>query len=429
MPETSHGAPDDGFILEDDTSAPLTRPLTTDDLDAVLARRASPRRRLVQLGIIIVPILVAASLVLRGTLPAPPSSSTYVAVPTWTPYPIPITLTSNVSFGTLTLNGKQLAGPPPRDIALRPGNNVITLTAPPFPTQTCVVQGPLIVSGSQAIFGSTSTCQISSEGDAGGIPTHVYVALMLSGDALSPDLRESAQALVTRTLGIASPLTATVPIGDYYAAGMNGQGVPNARQAAVPLTATFTETLMDSTAIASATAAYPFPYECSSALCAGGYDPSQPLPSHVWLVNVQTMFRWYFTTPSGLLAGSLVLPAPELRTLALIYTPDAGWQAAEPWPPTSDPNQGSSDLCQAGMNVLGQAMSTQGGLQGGIETDQANPTADGVRGCSFHIINQGNTIGTFIWRFGVLLAVDDKAHALLPSVPIAPPQEITAVGA
>jgi hypothetical protein len=430
MPESGHGAPDDELMVEDDMSTPPTHPLATDDLDVVLARRASPRRRLVQLGAIIVPILVAASLVLRGTLPAATPSSTYVAVPTWTPLPIPITVTSNVSFGTLTLNGKPLAGPPPRDITLRPGNNIITLAAPPFSTQSCVVHGPLIMSGSQAIFRSDSTCQITTEGDAGGYPTHVYVMLMISGDTLPPDLRASAQALVARTLDIASPQTATVPVGDYYATGMSGKGVPNARRATVPLTATLTQTFMDSAAIASATASYPFPIECSSALCAGGYDPSQPLPSHAWLVDVQTVFRWYFTTPSGLLAGSLVLPAPIPRMVMLIYNPDDGWQVAEPWPSPYDLSPGQPVLCQAGMDVLGQASSSQGGVNGDFGMRQPETTVDDMRGCALQIMSSNDTVlGTFIWRFGVLLAKDKDAHALLPSVPIAPSQEIAAVGA
>jgi hypothetical protein len=36
--------------------------------------------------------------------------------------------------------------------------------------------------------------------------------------------------------------------------------------------------------------------------------------------------------------------------------------------------------------------------------------------------------GHYIWRWGVLLAADAQARALFPSLPVAPPTEITAVG-
>ena len=36
--------------------------------------------------------------------------------------------------------------------------------------------------------------------------------------------------------------------------------------------------------------------------------------------------------------------------------------------------------------------------------------------------------GKLLWRFGVLLAGDDSSHALLPSLPLAPAEEIAAVG-
>lgn len=431
MSEPRDGAPDDDFILDDDDASALAaRPITTDDLDAVLARRASPRRRLLQLSVIVVPVLVVASLILRSTLPPAPPSTTFVPAPTWTPPPVPITLVSNVSFGTVSLNGRRLSGPPPQNIKLVSGNNLITLTAPPFPTQSCVIHGPLVYSGGQAIVRSDSTCSINTEGDGSNYPSHIYIMLMLSGDGLPPDLLASARALVSTTLGIASPLTATVPAGDYYATGIGNQGIPIASRASTPLTATVTQTLVDSTAIGSGSAgpSNPVPYECASALCAGGYDPLQPLPKGVWVVNVQTILHWYFTAPSGLLVGSLQVAAPQPYVLALIYNPDTGWQMGGPLPYSFGPGQGPPLLCQLGMNLLGQALSSQN--QGGYGINETHSAPDGMRGCSFQLVNHdGSIAGTFIWRFGALLAAEPKAHALRPDVPVAPPQEVAAVGA
>jgi hypothetical protein len=36
---------------------------------------------------------------------------------------------------------------------------------------------------------------------------------------------------------------------------------------------------------------------------------------------------------------------------------------------------------------------------------------------------------TFVWRFGVLLAAGSVAHALQPTLPLAPPAELAVVSA
>jgi hypothetical protein len=65
-------------------------------------------------------------------------------------------------------------------------------------------------------------------------------------------------------------------------------------------------------------------------------------------------------------------------------------------------------------------------MQSGLSVSSAG---QGPQGCKLGVVNQGATIeATFIFRFGVLLAADDGAHKLIPSLPIAPPSEIAAIG-
>ena len=57
-------------------------------------------------------------------------------------------------------------------------------------------------------------------------------------------------------------------------------------------------------------------------------------------------------------------------------------------------------------------------------------TPGGPEGCRLQALDQGNSPqATFIYLFGVLLAADDGAHKLLPSLPMAPPLEVAAMGA
>jgi hypothetical protein len=54
----------------------------------------------------------------------------------------------------------------------------------------------------------------------------------------------------------------------------------------------------------------------------------------------------------------------------------------------------------------------------------------GPLGCRFVLndeLGQPNN-GLFVWRFGVLLAGDAKAHQLIPALPIAPPRETAEAG-
>ena len=110
-------------------------------------------------------------------------------------------------------------------------------------------------------------------------------------------------------------------------------------------------------------------------------------------------------------------------TLLLSYRAASGWQVL---PPTAeDPpiagqrsTQLSSLLCSSGI----LALRDQAG------TDAITQLSDrGMEGCALGLkTNQGLT-AQFVWRFGVLLAANESARALLPNLPLASARDIAAV--
>lgn len=51
----------------------------------------------------------------------------------------------------------------------------------------------------------------------------------------------------------------------------------------------------------------------------------------------------------------------------------------------------------------------------------------GARGCEIMLAVNNAYQGTFLWRFGVLLAADTQAHTTDAHLPTAPPDEIAAL--
>src|SRR5258708_28423562 len=116
-------------------------PEGTTDAEDLLERRVLLRIRALQgLGLLVV-LLVVVSVIGRS-LQAPLDHAPAV-VPTSTPVSLgPVLVLSNVTFGTVAVNGTLLSGPPPLVTSFRRGLNSLTLTAVPLRPRTCTVQWP-----------------------------------------------------------------------------------------------------------------------------------------------------------------------------------------------------------------------------------------------------------------------------------------------
>jgi hypothetical protein len=372
--------------------------------------------------------------------------SRFLTTPTPTPTPGPenaLIVTSNFNSGTITLNGKKLAGTFPLLVRFNPGDNTITYSAPPFHDRTCrvtLLAQPNPGSG-QRTQAAGDNCTINTQEPAirfqGIAVPNGYLGFQLTGADLPNDLRNAAESALW--LKLANLPALQVPAGDYYATGTTTTGRIISVRAAVPLMAT--------PALVRSNSAQNGP-SCSNLGCAG--PPVLPdegagsTPAGIWLIGESVAAGWRFTTQSGALVATSAFRDAGAVAVGMTYSSAAGWSVVQgsPGPFIVDlQTQVISATCQGGFAVLqalieksslaGQQLSfSQGGAFGSptLQTDGCSMSVAGENSNPLNPTSSSNEYGHYIWRWGVLLAADAKAHTLFPSLPIAPQSEITAVG-
>jgi hypothetical protein len=298
----------------------------------------------------------------------------------------------------------------------------MTLTAPPFRPQTCQVVWP----GAQV----QGTCDLRRDVSA---PYHVggrsvtpvaLVELWLSGDDLPAAVRERTLANISATLR-AVPLRTTVPAGEYVATGLDADGQITSQRVATPLYA-------DLVVTPDSLGSYGDQF-CQDSGCV-------PLPAAAtasWAVFTGVSDQWQFTPLSGGQALRSALSPPSWF-LRLVLTADSvnGWdvdqQRTEQLNGFGLPFALPATVCRAGADVLSTRV-TPNPPPGPPSPQQYSPSVvsdHGLAGCELRLTNaSGASGGSFIWRFGVLLAADAQAQALMPDLPLAPPSALAAVGA
>jgi hypothetical protein len=336
----------------------------------------------------------------------------------WTPGPVNIY--SNVSYGTITLNGVRLNGSPPLSVSsLAPGLNTVTLEAEPFPRVSCTVY-TIGASGEGGTgYQTRDPCLVDGFGD------RLNIYIYLSGENLPSTT--AARALSTMRVAVSQLPTeyADVPAGEYYATGISASGAITYSRAAEPLAAQL-EYAPDVSSTASGAAApiqLPgFAAPCDELRC-GGVTFQSPLQTAAWLVSEPLLLRMSFLAQDGSLKGALTLPGAVPSQVALAYRSDGTWQtvnldtsiAGDVTPPTQ---------CETGLNLLSARLDA---AQGGGGSLGAGATGHTLDGCQYSVATATGGTALFLWRFGVLLAADASAHALLPALPIAPPSALLAL--
>src|SRR5260370_5559762 len=169
-------------------------PEGTTDVEDLLQRRVPLRIRALQGLGLLVGLVVVVSVIGRSL--QTPLNHAPAVVPTSTPVSLgPVLVLSNVSFGTIIVNGTPLTGRPPLVTSFRRGLNTMILTAPPFRPQTCQVMWP-----DAQVQG---TCDLRRDVSA---PYHVggrsvtpvaLVELWLSSDDLPAAVRERTLANIS----------------------------------------------------------------------------------------------------------------------------------------------------------------------------------------------------------------------------------------
>ena len=378
------------------------RPVASVELDDLLRRRHTRGQRVARFGALAVATLLAAALVIHA-------AGVRILTPqTQTPHrPVGVALVSNVSYGTLTLNGRQLVGPPPQAITLRAGTNVIALTAPPFQPRQCRVTWPdLSLLGGQ--------CNVSI-GYLPGLSTTLEIEYQIALDFdfrdLPPDLAASARETVNAAISAAHYET-PIPAGQPIAIGWTPRTGSIASVAAPPRT---------QAQLAFAASSTP---TCPDVLCAGSeflpnYPDRGPPVGSAWMVNAGFTYTWRFVTQDGTSLGSVTYPtdAPVSFAIAPNLHGDGGWHLWQPSAP------GPTDMLQGALtsSICDWANAFRVALPGVPSPPIVGVTiGSGIQGCAFALQTPGGgDAGTLLWRFGVLLAADNQAQANYPSLPLA----------
>jgi hypothetical protein len=338
---------------------------------------------------------------------------------------------SNVSYGAMTLNGTLLAGPPPLLVTFRRGVNTLMLTAPPLRPLTCEIQWPgfgLQVQGNCDVEPELSGL-VGPAHVAGRLVTPVaFVDLWFTGGDLPADVRAQTLANINATLQ-AVPVETSVPAGDYIATGQDANGRIISRRTETPMRA---DLLVTATSLDDDGKVF-----CEDSVClpvpAGG--------SNSWAVSVGVSTQWQFTPLSGGQALRSALAPPEASlSMMLAENPVTGWDVDQR---STEQLNGfglaialPATACQPGAGYLEARGLAAVGFQEPQDTFvqpplSASTVADHqAAGCKLQLTDTKNANkGLYIWRFGVLLAADAQAHALLPDLPLAPPSEVAAAGA
>jgi hypothetical protein len=403
-----------------DTSANTESPPGI-ELEGALAPRASPVRRLRRVVLTALVCLVAGGVLLRELVLARPEGSVPTSLAPGPPGPA--VLLSNVSFGTVTVNGQRLLGSPPLELPLQVGWNRIMYDAPPFARQNCGIQW----SGSGRVY---SDCPTIGQGLASDVVIDglvvrpsALVVFKLSGGDLTPPLYAAARTTVAADLAAVTSYTDNVADGEWVAVGGHWPDDIASRQVTGFTRANAAFGLYDDRNTAPRLA------HCGTALCAGGlfYTTASTQVGPVWNVAPDAYYVWHFSDGAGFSGASLPYPVSPSVSVPLAYDAAHGWYLLDArihngYPlPLAVLLDGT--FCDAGSLAL-EALTPLS--LGPIATVISN---GGPKGCAIALQSQKlQPLGRYVWRWGVLLSADGEARMTLPDLPVASANEIIAVG-
>jgi hypothetical protein len=402
-PEDQRAAADENII---ETAPRSDERLSLIELESLLSRPPSWRKRLLYSGLVIAALAIALATFWNALLPKSPMPADQLLTGV---------LLSDLTYGTVIVNGQKQSAPPPLRIQLHQhATNIITLNTPPFAPLTCKITFPYT-------YGDPSHCLLNTDQliapdgpsiavNNGTVHPTFFVSMGFTWYDLTKDQQNQMLSAVNQTLN--TPQQITAPAGSYYAvSGFSDPAGITGQRASTPLDATASLILR-----ATSTSL------CGAVPCSDPISPGQSasLSGHVWVISFDVEMRWQFMDASGTTVGDAFyhLPAGSMQ-IVLSYERPTGWVVA-----TQDMPNLSQDLLQNQLCPIGVAL-----LPANTDGTQNIQTVHdrGIEGCELQAQTSQGKQGLFLWRFGVLLAADDGAQAMQPALPIAPPEEIAAV--
>lgn len=403
-----------------DESLPPVQFSEVTGLDDVMQPRQPGQSRVVVAGLVGLVLLIIAVGLIQRQLPF--LSYTAVTVTTSTNSTTgnqqsgrPIQIQTNINYGVL-LNGNPVQAAPGVTFQLLKNVNRLSLKAPPFLSFACTITWPPTEGGNNCPLNGTTSDP--NTGDT------VYIIAFQPGiDDLPADQRAQVSNLILSTTQNALQIHLQVPAGDYYPYGYAANGLPLSRRAS----ATFTATLR-----ADALA----PNTCGATICPDTSPIIQTYQAPAIDFSIMPTYVWHFATGSASIGTfSLTDPAITVQTgmtqpltIGLTYDPNQGWQAVAPPGQTvaselQDESVGS--ICFMSTVAITQAISQTKNSDTGF----ALFPHQNMQGCQIDVFgtDPNHPDGSFLVRFGAVLAADAGGHKLLPQLPMAPKDEIQIV--
>ena len=381
------------------------------ELETLLNRLPSRRKRLVQIGLVLAAFVVVLVTFWTVIVPKTPPNTPVSVQPTQPPSTF--TIISNVNYGTITMNGMPQRGSLPFTFTLR-GQSFATVTfdAPPFQPVTCRFPAP----------NPGTSLPITPCPETGGrlsVQVGQLLALFFTLDDLPPAQQQQIIALIPQIVTAQQDIS--VPAGSTVVTGLNSDGTVQTRRVSELLRAS---AFLVPTAQNTQQRLGCFSFVCTE--LPNINPPDYPGSAHIWQVTTSIVLHWRFTTPGGQVVSDVTFPFDGTTTLFLSYDAATGWHAA---PLLSDGGSMSEQLtglfCSVGEQLL--QIEQERSLRG--ENWEITSLHDaGIEGCELALTQNTTDEGHFLWRFGALLAADTRAHQTLPVLPLATPADEAAVG-
>lgn len=395
------------------------------DLDTALRQRSRPLRRRLMVALVGLLLLVTISGVIVTVNPRVPAVIGEMLHGTPTPTAT-IALGGNLVYyengapwGTLKVDGRSIPiDATPKSGALDRGKHTLIYRADPFPALRCTMSTPAAAS---------DTCPLDSTfASRFGQPIYGARAVDLGSTIarLPVAQRDALIALVRSQVEYTSPVTAMRP-GEHYAGANNG--TITFETATQPLNATIQIRLQSANTPANSGPGFPSTPDCV-VICMPPLNTSMrsdptdfPNLLEVWAgVDI----GYHYTTQDGSVVRDF---APLKHYQQVLWQPGdfvavyIGWHGQ--WQITYQGQDNTKLPCNAGEADLFPGAGVYSYTVTGSRL-ASNPTD----GCLLVVRQKGEpTSGAphlgppilFLDRFGVLLAVGDAAHQLLPNVIVA----------
>jgi hypothetical protein len=383
--------------------------------DPLAPRRARRVRGLVALGLM---LLIAAALLasIPGTqagvvaalhLPSPVSTATLAAGADT------FFLTNAVPWGTAQVDKHTLPIDPTAALAgafhLTRGRHTLTYVAPPFHVLRCQVSVPAARS---------DTCPLvdaAAMGYSGLLHTPRVLDLRATLQRLPADQLVSLKQAIEAALAFTEP--AAILPGDHYG---TDAGIVVATQ---PLTGTLTYRSDSGAALSCAPGA-------GCVLCVQLCTPPNSLGGIYWHLQAQMRLGWRYAKADGtvIATGTPFMPAADVPSADASVRFPLGVYWAGQWTVTTgygDTEVGSDLMIGAAMDNLSVQLTQPSSKAYGHTSITARNPADGCLMYRFVDASHQpvNPPIEVLYRFGVLLAVTDGAHQLLPQAPLADAHE------